>query len=80
MCLDDISSKNNPPMKNKIISYLLSIFYFVFCIFVVFHNANYRLDLLISGKYYIFMLLSIVVFFVLMRIVKEVFDEDGNGF
>jgi hypothetical protein len=63
-------------MKNKTISFLLSIFYFVFCIFVVFHNANYRLDLLLSGKYLVFMMLSVVVFFVLMKIVKEIFEED----
>jgi hypothetical protein len=63
-------------MKNKTTSILLSIFYFVFCIFVIFHNASYRLDLLFSGKYLVFMMLSIVVFFVLMKVVKEIFDED----
>jgi ABC-type bacteriocin/lantibiotic exporter with double-glycine peptidase domain len=67
-------------MKNKTTSILLSIFYFIFCIFVIFHNASYRLDLLFSGKYLVFMLLSIVVFFVLMKVVKEIFDEDGNDF
>jgi hypothetical protein len=63
-------------MKNKTTSILLSIFYFVFCIFVIFHNASYRLDLLFTGKYLVFMMLSIVVFFVLMKVVKEIFDED----
>jgi ABC-type bacteriocin/lantibiotic exporter with double-glycine peptidase domain len=67
-------------MKNKTTTILLSIFYFVFCIFVIFHNASYRLYLLFSGKYLVFMLLSIVVFFVLMKVVKEIFDEDGNDF
>jgi hypothetical protein len=67
-------------MKNKTTTILLSIFYFVFCIFVIFHNASYRLDLLFSGKYLVFMMLSIVVFFVLMKVVKEIFDEDGNDF
>jgi hypothetical protein len=67
-------------MKNKTTSILLSIFYFIFCIFVIFHNASYRLDLLFTGKYLVFMLLSIVVFFVLMKVVKEIFDEDGNDF
>jgi ABC-type bacteriocin/lantibiotic exporter with double-glycine peptidase domain len=67
-------------MKNKTVSIILSIFYFVFCIFVIFHNASYRLDLLFSGKYLVFMMLSIVVFFVLMKVVKEIFDEDGNDF
>ncbi len=65
-------------MKNKTTSILLSIFYFIFCIFVIFHNASYRLDLLFTGKYLVFMMLSIVVFFVLMKVVKEIFDEDGN--
>jgi hypothetical protein len=67
-------------MKNKTTTILLSIFYFVFCIFVIFHNASYRLDLLFTGKYLVFMMLSIVVFFVLMKVVKEIFDEDGNDF
>jgi hypothetical protein len=67
-------------MKNKTTSILLSIFYFVFCIFVIFHNASYRLDVLFTGKYLVFMMLSIVVFFVLMKVVKEIFDEDGNDF
>jgi hypothetical protein len=67
-------------MKNKTTSILLSIFYFVFCIFVIFHNATYRLDLLFTGKYLVFMMLSIVVFFVLMKVVKEIFDDDGNDF
>jgi hypothetical protein len=80
MCFIDIFSKNNFPMKNKTTSILLSIFYFVFCIFVIFHNASYRLDILFSGKYLVFMMLSIVVFFVLMKVVKEIFDEDGNDF
>jgi hypothetical protein len=63
-------------MKNKTTTILLSIFYFVFCIFVIFHNASYRLDVLFTGKYLVFMMLSIVVFFVLMKVVKEIFDED----
>jgi hypothetical protein len=67
-------------MKNKTTSILLSIFYFVFCIFVIFHNTQYNIDLLFTGKYLVFMLLSVVVFFVLMRVVKEIFDEDGNDF
>ena len=67
-------------MKTKTVTILLSIFYFIFCIFVIFHNASYRLDLLFSGKYLVFMMLSIVVFFVLMKVVKELFDEDGNEF
>jgi ABC-type bacteriocin/lantibiotic exporter with double-glycine peptidase domain len=67
-------------MKTKTITILLSIFYFIFCIFVIFHNASYRLDLLFTGKYLVFMLLSIVVFFVLMKVIKEIFDEDGNDF
>jgi hypothetical protein len=67
-------------MKNRTTSILLSIFYFIFCIFVIFHNASYNLDRLFSGKYLVFMLLSIVVFFVLMRVVKEIFDEDRNDY
>jgi membrane associated rhomboid family serine protease len=67
-------------MKNKIVGISLSIFYFIFCIFVIFHNASYNLDVLFTGKYMVFMMLSIVVFFVLMKIVKEIFDEDGNDF
>jgi hypothetical protein len=63
-------------MKNKTTSIILSIFYFVFCIFVIFHNASYRLDVLFTGKYLVFMMLSIVVFFVLMKVVKEIFEED----
>jgi ABC-type bacteriocin/lantibiotic exporter with double-glycine peptidase domain len=67
-------------MKKRTTTILLSIFYFIFCIFVIFHNASYRLDLLFTGKYLVFMLLSIVVFFVLMKVVKEIFDEDGNEY
>ena len=67
-------------MKTKTISILLSIFYFIFCIFVIFHNASYNFDRLFTGKYLVFMMLSIVVFFVLMKVVKEIFDEDRNDF
>ena len=67
-------------MKTKTITILLSIFYFIFCIFVIFHNASYRLELLFSGKYLVFMLVSVVVFIVLMKVIKEVSDEDGNDF
>lgn len=67
-------------MKTRIISILLSIFYFVFCLFVIFHNADYRLDLLFSGKYLVFSLMSIIVFMVLMKIIKEINSEDGNDF
>jgi hypothetical protein len=55
-------------MKTRTTTILLSIF----------HNASYRLDLLFTGKYLVFMLLSIVVFFVLMKVIKEIFDEEGN--
>lgn len=63
-------------MKTKIITILLSIFYFIFCIFVIFHNASYRLELLFSGKYLVFMLISVVVFIVLMKVVQEINSED----
>jgi hypothetical protein len=67
-------------MKNRIISISLSIFYFVFCIFVIFHNASYRVDLLFSGKYLVFMLISVVVFLLLMKIIQEINQEDRNDF
>lgn len=67
-------------MKTKIITILLSIFYFIFCIFVIFDNAGNRLELLFSGKYLVFMLISVVVFIVLMKVVQEINDEDGNDF
>ncbi len=63
-------------MKTKIITILLSIFYFIFCIFVIFHNASYRLELLFSGKYLVFILISVVVFIVLMKVVQEINSED----
>lgn len=65
-------------MKNKTTTILLSIFYFTFCIFVIFHNASYRLELLFSGKYLVFLLISIVVFIVLMKVIQEINSEDGN--
>lgn len=65
-------------MKNKLVSIFLSIFYFLFCVFVVFHNAAYNLELLFHGKYLVFMMMSVLVFFVLMKIVKEIFEEEGN--
>jgi hypothetical protein len=67
-------------MKTKTITILLSIFYFIFCIFVIFHNASYRLELLFSGKYLIFMLISVIVFIVLMKVIQEITNEDGNDF
>ena len=63
-------------MKTKLTTILLSIFYFIFCIFVVFHNASYRLELLFSGKYLIFLLICVVVFIVLMKVIQEVNSED----
>lgn len=67
-------------MKTKFVSILLSIFYFIFCIFVIFHNASYRLELLFSGKYLVFLLISVVVFIVLMKVIQEINNEDGNDF
>ena len=67
-------------MKTKTITVLLSIFYFIFCIFVIFHNASYRIELLFSGKYLVFMMISVVVFIVLMKVIQEVNSEDGNDF
>lgn len=63
-------------MKTKLITILLSIFYFIFCIFVIFHNASYRLELLFSGKYLVFLLISVVVFIVLMKVIQEINSED----
>jgi hypothetical protein len=63
-------------MKTKTTPILLSIFYFIFCIFVIFHNASYRLELLFSGKYLVFLLISVVVFIVLMKVVQEINNED----
>jgi hypothetical protein len=65
-------------MKNKTITILLSIFYFIFCIFVVFHNASYRLELLFSGKYLVFLLICVIVFIVLMKVIQEINSEDRN--
>ena len=65
-------------MKNKTTTILLSIFYFIFCIFVIFHNASYRLELLFSGKYLIFLLISVVVFIVLMKVIQEINSENGD--
>lgn len=67
-------------MKTKVVPILLSIFYFIFCIFVIFHNASYRIELLFSGKYLVFMFISIVVFIVLMKVIQEVSNDDGNDF
>jgi hypothetical protein len=67
-------------MKKQVLTISLSIFYFVFCIFVIFTNASYRVDLLFSGKYMVFMMLSVMVFFVLMKVIKEINDEDVNDF
>jgi len=63
-------------MKNKTTTILLSIFYFIFCIFVVFHNASYRLELLFSGKYLVFLLICVIVFIVLMKVIQEINSED----
>ena len=63
-------------MKTKLTTILLSIFYFIFCIFVVFHNASYRLELLFSGKYLVFLLICVVVFIVLMKVIQEINSED----
>jgi hypothetical protein len=65
-------------MKNKVITYVLSIIYFIFCIFVIFHNAKYRLDSLFSGKYLVFLGISVLVFVVLLKIIHELSNEDGN--
>lgn len=65
-------------MKTKTITILLSIFYFIFCIFVIFHNASYRIELLFTGKYLVFMFISVIVFVVLMKVIQEITNEDGN--
>ena len=65
-------------MKTKTTTILLSIFYFIFCIFVISHNASNRLEILFSGKYLVFLLISVVVFIVLMKIIQEINNEDGN--
>jgi hypothetical protein len=63
-------------MKNKVITYLASIFYFLFCIFVIAHNASYRLDLLFQGEYLVFLGMSVLVYIVLIKIIQEVDIED----
>ena len=65
-------------MKNKTTTILLSIFYFIFCIFVIFHNAGNRLELLFSGKYLVFLLISVIVFIVLMKVIQEINSENGD--
>jgi hypothetical protein len=65
-------------MKSKPITYVLSIFYFIFCIFVIFHNAKYRLDSLFSGKYLVFLGISVLVFVVLLKIIHEMNSDEGN--
>lgn len=63
-------------MKNKVISYIASIFYFLFCIFVIAHNASYRLEILFQGKFLVFIGLSVVVYIVLIKVIQEVNIED----
>ncbi len=63
-------------MKSKAITYLASIFYFLFCIFVIAHNASYRLEILFQGKFLVFIGLSVLVYVVLVKIIQEVDMED----
>ncbi len=66
-------------MKNrKILTILMSIFYFVFCIFVIFHNAGFNIDRLFSGKYLVFLSISIIVFLTLMKVIKEIDTDESN--
>jgi hypothetical protein len=66
-------------MKNrKLLTILMSIFYFVFCIFVIFHNAGFNIDRLFNGKYLVFLSISIVVFLTLMRVIKEMDTDESN--
>jgi hypothetical protein len=65
-------------MKSKPITYVLSIIYFIFCIFVIFHNAKYRLDTLFSGKYLVFLGISLLVFVVILKIIHELSNDEGN--
>ena len=68
------------PMKNrKVITILLSIFYFVFCIFVIFHNAGFNFDRLFSGKYLVFLGISILVFLTIMRVIQDMDSNEDNN-
>ena len=67
-------------MKNrKIITILMSIFYFVFCIFVIFQNAGFNFDRLFSGKYLVFLGISIIVFLTIMKVIQEMDSNEDNN-
>ena len=67
-------------MKNrKLITILLSIFYFIFCIFVIFHNAGFNIDRLFSGKYLVFLGISILVFLMIMKVIQDMDSNEDNN-
>jgi hypothetical protein len=63
-------------MKVKVITYVASVFYFLFCIFVIAHNASFRLDLMFEGEYLVFLGFSVLVYIVLSKVIQEVNTED----
>lgn len=67
-------------MKNrKIVTILLSIFYFIFCIFVIFHNAGFNTDRLFSGKYLVFLGISTLVFLMIMKVIQDMDSNEDNN-
>jgi hypothetical protein len=67
-------------MNTRNLSIVLSVAYVGMCIFVILHNARYDLNTLLSAKYLTFIGLSLLVFVVLQKIIKEISRDVRNDF
>ena len=58
-------------MKKQNLAFLSSVLYLVASLFVIYTNAESDISIMLSGKFLIFSMLSVLVFTVLLIVIKE---------
>ena len=58
-------------MKKPYLAFLSSVLYLFAALFVIYTNAGSDISKMLNGKFLMFSLLSILVFFVLLFVIKE---------
>ncbi len=63
-------------MKKQNLAFLSSVLYLSAALFVIYTNASSDISKMLSGKFLMFSLLSILVFIVLLFVIKESNSSD----
>ncbi len=63
-------------MKKQNLAFLSSVLYLSAALFVIYTNASSDISKMLTGKFLIFSMLSILVFIVLLLVIKESNNND----